>query len=110
MDKRNEFRFSIQLDETDESHRKVAAYLNSFGRKKGRIIAKALLAYMNMEQENIEAAEKLGRVVSQNEEPREETGRDKFKKLVTLDVEDYSFDQAELDLMRRNYDKMGSSD
>lgn len=106
MDKRNEFRFSIQLDEMDESHRKVAAYLNKLGRKKGRVIAKALIAYMETDQGRTETPYNM-----KNPETQERTmavGQNESMKVMSLDMNGFSFDQAEIDLMRRNYAKLGN--
>lgn len=111
MGKRNEYRFSIQLDETDESHRAAAAYLNSLGRKKGRVIAKALLAYMKSDQKPVEAVGSISNTEPEHEKPiHEEIERGKSERMLTLDMGEYGFDQAELDLMRRNYRKFGNLD
>ena len=47
--KQNPYRFSVSLDETDAEHRAAAAYLNSIGRKKSRVIVRALMAYLGRE-------------------------------------------------------------
>lgn len=109
MSKRNEYRFSIQLDETDESHRLVASYLNGLGRKKARIIVKAVLAYLNggnsLSSENaalsIPALEKQESAITAQEES---------SRMISLDMGSCNFDQAEMDLMRRNFDKLGNGD
>ena len=97
MGKLNEFRFSIQLDATDESHRKVAAYLNGLGRKKGRVIAKALLAYMKAELEGQETSRSIvGSMLQQNAFIEE---KDKFGRMLSINADRYSFGKEELDLM-----------
>ena len=47
MSKKNEYRFNLRFDETDEDHRKVCQFLNDYcgSRKKARYIVKAVLAY-----------------------------------------------------------------
>lgn len=47
MSKKDQFRFSIKLDAEDEEHRMVASYLNRIGRKKSRVIVKAMTAWLN---------------------------------------------------------------
>ena len=46
MSKKNEYRFNLRFDETDEDHRKVCQFLNDYcgSRKKARYIVKAVLA------------------------------------------------------------------
>lgn len=107
MGKRNPYRFSIGLDENDTEHRLVGDYLNTLGRKKAKIIVKAVLAYLESERDHQAASGRMAakdgkREVSDATEPKENTGR-----MLRLDIEDCSMDEAEIALMRRNYDKMG---
>ena len=50
MSKKNEYRFNLRFDETDEDHRKVCQFLNDYcgSRKKARYIVKAVLAYWQL--------------------------------------------------------------
>ena len=43
MSKKNEYRFNLRFDETDEDHRKVCQFLNDYcgSRKKARYIVKS---------------------------------------------------------------------
>ena len=50
MGKRNPYRFSIGLDENDTEHRLVGDYLNTLGRRKAKIIVKAVLDYLEEEK------------------------------------------------------------
>ena len=56
MSKKNEYRFNLRFDETDEDHRKVCQFLNDYcgSRKKARYIVKAVLAYWTIENKSIE--------------------------------------------------------
>ena len=56
MSKKNEYRFNLRFDETDEDHRKVCQFLNDYcgSRKKARDIVKAVLAYWTIENKSIE--------------------------------------------------------
>lgn len=56
MSKKNEYRFNLRFDETDEDHRKVCQFLNDYcgSRKKARYIVKAVLAYWALENKAIE--------------------------------------------------------
>ena len=51
MSKKNEFRFNLRFDETDEDHRKVCQFLNDCcgSRKKARYIVKAVLSYWKLD-------------------------------------------------------------
>ena len=56
MSKKNEYRFNLRFDETDEDHRKVCQFLNDYcgSRKKARYIVKAVLAYWKLENKSID--------------------------------------------------------
>lgn len=45
MGKKDEYRFNLRFDETDEMHRLVVKYLNSCGHNKAKYIVRAFLAY-----------------------------------------------------------------
>lgn len=107
MGKRNPYRFSIGLDENDTEHRLVGDYLNTLGRRKAKIIVKAVLAYLEEEKNHQDvigqkAVKDRSGEADKEKEPRENTGR-----LLRIDMDYYSMDEAEIALMRRNYDKMG---
>lgn len=107
MKKRDPYRFSVKLDEDDSDHQVVADYLNGFGRKKARIIVKAVLAYLEMEREK--GSDKVAASASriEQEKPLEDNGaKEKAGRMLQLDM-NYSMDEAEIALMRRNYDKLG---
>lgn len=105
MKKLDRYRFSIKLDETDADHRKVADYLNQFDRKKARIIVKAILLYMEVENGSIAVEDKI---TPQQDTAETEKIQEEPERMLTLDLDDYSMDQAEIELMRRNYGKLGS--
>lgn len=46
MGKKDEYRFNLRFDETDEMHRLVVKYLNSCGHNKAKYIVRAFLAYI----------------------------------------------------------------
>ena len=48
MGKKDEYRFNLRFDETDETHRLVVKYLNSCGHNKAKYIVRAFLAYWKM--------------------------------------------------------------
>lgn len=48
MGKKDEYRFNLRFDETDEMHRLVVQYLNSCGHNKAKYIVRAFLAYWKM--------------------------------------------------------------
>lgn len=60
MSKKNEFRFNLRFDETDEDHRKVCQFLNDCcgSRKKARYIVKAVLSYWKLENKSVEVMKK----------------------------------------------------
>lgn len=102
MRKEDPFRFNLRFDETDEDHRKVCDFLNACGRKKARYIVKAFQAYWGMNgggtppkpQEMIAGS-------TQKEERTEKTEEERH--FVSVDTTEYSTDDAELSLMRKNY-------
>lgn len=101
MEKQNKYRFTIKLDETDEIHRKVAEYLNSLGRKKSRVIARAILAYM-------ERGDKSVIVDSIKEDSRQdgrETPQNNASQMLSLDMQEYDIDPSEIALIQKNYAK-----
>ena len=48
MGKKDEYRFNLRFDETDEMHRLVVKYLNSCGHNKAKYIVRVFLAYWKM--------------------------------------------------------------
>lgn len=48
MGKKDEYRFNLRFDETDEMHRLVVKYLNSCGHNKAKYIVRAFLAYISL--------------------------------------------------------------
>ena len=64
MSKKNEYRFNLRFDETDEDHRKVCQFLNDYcgSRKKARYIVKAVLAYWKLENKSIELTSIIPRI------------------------------------------------
>lgn len=106
MSKQDPYRFNLKFDETDENHRKVCDFLNACGRKKARYIVKAVLAYWGEEKSELSAMDNTP-VLPQSE--RE--GRQKFiteeqdgnRHFVDVETDGYSAEQAEIELMKRNY-------
>lgn len=108
MGKRNPYQFSIKLDEEDAEHQAVGDYLNTLGRKKAKIIVKAILAYLETEKSSkfLKGQEAVSEE-KQAESQKEETQREKPERMLQIDMGSYSMDEAEIALMRRNYDKLG---
>lgn len=101
MEKQNKYRFTIKLDETDEMHRKVAEYLNSLGRKKSRVIAKAVLAYLDRQ----DMPKNAGTIIEESWQDRSETSRNSTSQMLSLDMQEYGMDPSEIDLIQKNYAK-----
>ena len=53
MGKKDEYRFNLRFDETDEMHRLVVKYLNSCGHNKAKYIVRAFLAYWKMSDKSL---------------------------------------------------------
>lgn len=53
MRKKDEYRFNLRFDETDEMHRLVVKYLNSCGHNKAKYIVRAFLAYWKMSDKSL---------------------------------------------------------
>ena len=53
MGKKDEYRFNLRFDKTDEMHRIVAQYLNSCGHNKAKYIVRAFLAYWKMSDKSL---------------------------------------------------------
>ena len=72
MSKKNEYRFNLRFDETDEDHRKVCQFLNDYcgSRKKARYIVKAVLAYWTIENKSIE---QIAQKPVFSDQPKEQT-------------------------------------
>ncbi|MCD7885334.1 MAG: hypothetical protein LUI87_16770 [Lachnospiraceae bacterium] len=144
MSKKDPFRFTVRLDITDKEHREVAAYLNRIGRRKARVIVKAVQAYLRESDEEQQLL--LGLTCSQAEQPLEKDrepdkkdmmAKDKVPAGRTIEIENveakerdaaaenpgiqpvedrhldmdvgidgYQIDQAEVELMRRNFEKL----
>ena len=95
MSKQDKYRFNLRFDETDEEHRRVCEFLNSCGRKKARYVVKAFRAYWA--SLDTDMSEQIVNVKEQPEETlNEENG------FVNLD-DTYNIDQAEIELMKKNY-------
>jgi len=108
MGKRNPYRFSVKLDEDDADHQIVADYLNGLGRKKAKIIVKAVLAYLEIEKCGRAEGKEISEQRNDAEHlPAEKVPEEKTDRMIQLDMEAYSIDEAEIALMRRNYEKMG---
>lgn len=107
MEKRHQYRFSIMLDETDPDHRKVGDYLNRLGRKKARVVVKAILAYLDQEK-TVSVVEKPE--VRKPKEPDAEKQIEKTDRMLSIDINEYSINEAEVALMRKNFDKLGHKD
>lgn len=108
MGKRNPYRFSIKLDEEDEEHQVVSAYLNTLGRKKAKIIVKAVLSYLKTEKNsNLMNIQMAVPEEKEMESPKKDAREEKTERMLQLDLNEYSMDEAEIALMRRNYNKMG---
>lgn len=113
MEKRNLYRFSIKLDEEDAEHQVVGDYLNTLGRKKAKIIVKAVLAYLEIEKSSkvmnsrVEALEEKQAESQEEKTQKEKTQKEKPGRMIQIDMDSYGMDEAEIALMRRNYDKLG---
>lgn len=114
MSKKNEYRFNLRFDETDENHRKVCQFLNDYcgSRKKARYIVKAVLAYWKIENKSIEQISQMP-VIS--EQPKEQTvplvaeDRNGENHFVSIDGE-YEANDAEVSLMLKNYKLFDNSE
>lgn len=100
MSKQDPYRFNLRFDETDEDHRKVSEFLNACGRKKTRYIVKAFQAYWGMNGESIPQRPQAAADMVKEAEP--DIKEDKSH-LVNVEMTDYSADEAEVSLMRKNY-------
>ena len=58
MGKKDEYRFNLRFDETDEMHRLVVKYLNSCGHNKAKYIVRAFLAYIQKDHSEQQLLEK----------------------------------------------------
>lgn len=94
MSKQDPYRFNLRFDDTDKDHRKVCDFLNTCGRKKPRYIVKAFLAYWGMQEKEEPEKQEEGKAVQ---------GKEVEEHLVTVGAENYSADEAEISLMRKNY-------
>ena len=108
MSKKNEFRFNLRFDETDEDHRKVCQFLNDCcgSRKKARYIVKAVLSYWKLENKSVEVMKKKQSILEMPKEQvlpfAEEDEKDTEQHFVDLDG-NYEADDAEVSLMLKNY-------
>lgn len=115
MSKKNEYRFNLRFDETDEDHRKVCQFLNSYcgSRKKTRYIVKAVLAYWALENKPIELiSEPQASPGLPKEQPVPLVVEDKKNEedhFVSIDG-DYEADEAEVSLMLKNYKMFDGSE
>ena len=81
MGKKDEYRFNLRFDETDEMHRLVVKYLNSCGHNKAKYIVRAFLAYWKMSGKSllsyvfpeIDAEQLLPEAKPENIKPEEST-------------------------------------
>ena len=94
MSKQDPYRFNLRFDDTDKDHRKVCDFLNTCGRKKTRYIVKAFLAYWGMQEKEEPEKQEEGKAVQ---------GKEVEEHLVTVGAENYSADEEEISLMRKNY-------
>ena len=114
MSKKNEYRFNLRFDETDEDHRKVCQFLNDYcgSRKKARYIVKAVLAYWTIENKSIEQIAPQPVFSDQPKEqkvplaPEDKNEEDHF---VSIDGE-YEANDAEVSLMLKNYKLFDNSE
>lgn len=115
MSKKNEYRFNLRFDETDEDHRKVCQFLNDYcgSRKKARYIVKAVLAYWALENKAIELVSKPHASSSlPKEQPvplAVDEEKNKADHFVSIDG-DYKADEAEVSLMLKNYKMFADSE
>ena len=105
MSKKNEFRFNLRFDETDEDHRKVCQFLNDCcGSRKN--IVKAVLSYWKLENKSVEVMKKKQSILELPKEQvlplAEEDEKDTEQHFVDLDG-NYEADDAEVSLMLKNY-------
>lgn len=106
MSKQDPYRFNLKFDETDENHKKVCDFLNACGRKKARYIVKAVLAYWG--KERCELSEAESNLISTSNRKKDcemsiAEEQEKDRHLVEVEAEGYSAEQAEIELMKRNY-------
>ena len=114
MSKKNEYRFNLRFDETDEDHRKVCQFLNDYcgSRKKARYIVKAVLAYWTIENKSIE---QIAPKPVFSDQPKEQkvplAAEDKNEEdhFVSIDGE-YEANDAEVSLMLKNYKLFDNSE
>ena len=115
MSKKNEYRFNLRFDETDEDHRKVCQFLNDYcgSRKKARYIVKAVLAYWTIENKSIE---QIAPKPVFSDQPKEQPvplavdeEKNKADHFVSIDG-DYKADEAEVSLMLKNYKMFADSE
>ncbi len=110
MAKQEEYRFNLKFDEDDENHRRVSEYLNKCGRKKARYIVKAVLAYWELQNGRLPAAERSETPGILPPKPAAHHTEEKNKKDRLIRVEEESAVGLELDeaeLMRQNYAMFG---
>lgn len=106
MSKQDPYRFNLKFDETDENHRKVCDFLNDCGRKKARYIVKAVLAYWGKEGCELSEAERDHFLISSKKRAGEISiaeEQEEDRHLVEVEADGYSAEQAEIELMKRNY-------
>ena len=108
MSKKNEYRFNLRFDETDEDHRKVCQFLNDYcgSRKKARYIVK-------LENKSIELTSKpqvISALPKEQSVPLAvEEENNKEDHFVSIDG-DYEADEAEVSLMLKNYQMFNNSE
>lgn len=115
MSKKNEYRFNLRFDETDEDHRKVCQFLNNYcgSRKKTRYIVKAVLAYWALDNKAIDL---ISKPQVSSDLPKEQPvplavdeEKNKAEHFVSIDG-DYEADEAEVSLMLKNYRMFADSE
>lgn len=128
MSKKDPFRFTVKLDSADADHREVAAYLNRIGRRKARVIVKAIQAYLQenaeeqretymcpegriQEKERTPAEKETSGEISVSASPKETIAKIRTEEEthhldIAADLDGYQIDQAEVELMRRNFEKL----
>lgn len=109
MGKQSEYRFNLKFDEMDEAHRRVSEFLNNCGRKKARYVAKAILAYWELQDGKIPDMGKSGKKEAKKRESvptdsavdRQEDRKDRLIQVNGGCCEE--MDQEEAELMMQNY-------
>ena len=111
MGKKDEYRFNLRFDETDEMHRLVVKYLNSCGHNKAKYIVRAFLAYWKMSGKSLLSyvfpeidAEQLLPEAKQENDKKTAVVAKSLQEDHFVDLEgDCEADEAEVLLIKNNY-------